>query len=86
MVKKDAIYRRDKRENNVFPHIKQVIAKAPTLYNSYFTKYFLLYTFTSNTSLTLVLKQKDDQNNERLISFMSVSLQGPELNYPTIDI
>jgi len=29
--------------------------------------------------------QKDDQNDEQPIYFMSASLQGPELNYPTVD-
>lgn len=32
-----------------------------------------------------MLTQKDDRNNEQPISFMSVSLQGPELNYLAID-
>jgi len=49
-----------------------------------FKKYFLLYTFTFNNSLVAVLTQKNEMNNERPISFMSASMQGPELNYPTI--
>jgi hypothetical protein len=31
------------------------------------------------------LTQKDDENNEASISFMSTNLQGEELNYPAID-
>lgn len=85
MVKKDALYKWDKRENDMFSCIKKGIAKAPTLYNLDFKKYFLLYTFTSDTSLIIVLTQKDDQNNEQSIFFMSSSLQGHELNYPTIN-
>jgi hypothetical protein len=34
--------------------------------------------------LSAVLTQKDDENNEAPISFMSTNLQGAELNYPTI--
>jgi hypothetical protein len=33
----------------------------------------------------VVLTQKDDENNEAPISFMSTNLQGPEINYSTID-
>lgn len=54
------------------------------LYIPNFNKYFLLYTFASEISLTIVLTSKDELNNERPIFFMSVSLQGPELNYPTV--
>lgn len=68
-----------------FSCIKQAIVEAPTLYNPYFKRDFLLYTFIYDTSLFAVLTQNDDQNNERPISFMSDSLQGPELNFPAID-
>jgi hypothetical protein len=50
-----------------------------------FSKYFFLYTFASNQSLATVLTQKNDDNNEAPVSFMSTNLQGAELNYPTID-
>jgi len=72
-------------EKDVFSHIKQAIAKPPALYNPNFNKYFFLYTFASNTSLIVVIKQKDVQNNEWPRSFMSENLQGQELNYPFID-
>lgn len=55
------------------------------LYNPYFNKEFFLYTFASDNSLDAVLTQKDELNNERPISFMSSSMQVPELNYPTMD-
>jgi hypothetical protein len=35
--------------------------------------------------LVAVLTQKDDENNEAPVSFMSTNLQGAELNYPAID-
>jgi len=55
MIKKDEIYKWDKREKDVFAYIKQAITKAPTLYSPYFSKDFLLYTFTFDTSLAVVL-------------------------------
>eukprot|EP00253_Pinus_taeda_P004886 PITA_04886 len=60
MVKKDAIYKWDKREKDAFSHIRQTIVEALTLYNLNFNKDFLLYTFTSDTSLEVVLMHKDD--------------------------
>jgi len=50
-----------------------------------FNKYFLLYTFSSETSLVAVFTKKDELNNEWPISFMSTSLLGTKLNYPTMD-
>jgi hypothetical protein len=50
-----------------------------------FNRDFFLYTFASDQSLAAVLTQKDDDNNEALVSFMSTNLQGDELNYPTVD-
>jgi len=74
-----------KKEKDAFYGIKQAIIEELALYNPYFNKDFLLYTFTSNTSLATVLTQKHDQKNERSISFMSASLQGPELNHLAIN-
>jgi hypothetical protein len=36
-----------------------------------FSKDFFLYSFASDQSLAAVLTQKDDENNEALVSFMS---------------
>ena len=74
LIKKGVVYRWEKREKDAFSHIKKVILEAPALYNPYFTKYFFLYTFAYDTSLVVMLTQKDDQNNERPIYFMSTSL------------
>jgi len=55
MVKKNVVYKLDKREKDVFSYIKKAIMEEPTLYNPYFSKYIFLYTFTSDTSLTILL-------------------------------
>eukprot|EP00253_Pinus_taeda_P020053 PITA_20053 len=85
MVKKDVVYNWGKKEKYAFARIKQTIAEAPALYSPDFKKDFLLYTFASDNSLAAVLTQKDEANDEHSISFMSASMQGPKLNYPTID-
>jgi len=64
MVKKEAIYKWDKREKDEFSHIEKSIVEAPALYSPDFNKYIFLYPFTYDTSLAIVLTQKDDQNNE----------------------
>jgi len=84
MIEKDTIYSWGKKEKDVFSHTKQAIVEVPALYNPKFNMYFLLYTFSSDTSLTAMLTKKDELNNERLISFVSVSLQGPNIKYPTM--
>lgn len=48
-------------------------------------KYFLLYTFAFDNSLVVVVTQKDEMNDEHPISFISTRMEGPELNYPTVD-
>jgi len=48
MIKKDAVYRWDKRKKDAFAQIKQAIVDAPALFSPYYGKYFLLYTFTSD--------------------------------------
>lgn len=72
-------------ENHTFFCIKKDIVEALTLYSPYFSKDFPLYMFSFDTSLIIVLTQKDDKKNKWPKYFMSTSLQGPYINYPTID-
>jgi hypothetical protein len=85
MIKKDVQFKWTPLEKEAFKNIKVVIATAPSLWSPYFSKYFLLYTFTSDHSLAAVLMQKDEQGDEYPVTFMSTGLQGVELNYPLVD-
>ena len=85
MIKKNSNFKWNPPEKEAFDKIKQAITEAPSLQSPDFNKGFILYTFASNSSLTAVLTQKDTNNDERPISFMSTGLQGTELNYPEID-
>jgi hypothetical protein len=49
-----------------------------------FSQYFTLYTFASDHSYDVVLTQKNTENNEVPIAFMSSSFKGTELNYPVV--
>lgn len=50
-----------------------------------FDNEFILYTFSSDHSIVVVLTQKNEEGEEFLVSFMSTGLQGDELKYPSID-
>jgi hypothetical protein len=49
-----------------------------------FSQDFTLYTFASNRSYATVLTQKNAENNEVPIAFMSSTFKGVELNYPAV--
>jgi hypothetical protein len=51
----------------------------------YFSKDFILYTFTYDIAFETVLTQKNNEGNEFLITFMSPGLQGAEPNYFEVD-
>jgi hypothetical protein len=85
MTHKDTDFKWSEEGRDSFNKIKVVISQAPVLRSPDFSKDFFLYTFSSDQSLVVVLTQKDDENNEAPISFMRTNLQGPEINYLTID-
>jgi hypothetical protein len=85
LIKKDAQYHWGPLENQAFNAIKQAIIDAPSLMSPDFSQDFTLYTFASDRSYATVLTQKNAENNEVLIAFMSSAFKGDELNYPAID-
>jgi hypothetical protein len=85
LIKKDVLYKWGPQENLAFNSIRKSITEAPSLMSPDFYKYFTLYTFASDKSYVVVLTQKNVENNEIPISFMSSSFKGEELNHPTVD-
>jgi hypothetical protein len=85
LVKKDAQYHWGPLENQDFNAIKKAIIDAPSLMSPGFSQDFMLYTFSSDRSYVVVLTQKNIENNEAPIAFMSSSFKGAELNYPAVD-
>jgi hypothetical protein len=85
MICKDVEFKWDDERKDAFSNIKTTISQPPVLQSSDFNRDFFLYTFASDQSLAAVLTQKDDDNNEAPVSFMSTNLQGVDLNYPAID-
>lgn len=85
MIKKDTIFKWVWEEKEYFYRIKETILEAPSFSSPDFNKDFSLYTFASNSSLLMVLTQKDCDHDEHPISFMSTRLQGAKLNHPDIN-
>lgn len=85
MIKKNTNFKWNSPKKEAFDNIKQAIAEAPTLHSPDFSKGFILYTFTSDSSIAAILTQKDDNSDEQPISFMSARLQGAKMNYLDIE-
>jgi ribonuclease HI len=68
-----------------FERIKKVISEAPVLTSPDYLKDFLIFSFASQHTITVVLLQKDDEGFERPIAFFSKSLRDAELKYDIIE-
>jgi hypothetical protein len=85
LIKKDTQYHWGSLENQDFIAIKKAIIDAPSLMSPDFSQDFTLYTFSSDHSYAAILTQKNAENNEVPIAFMSSAFKGAEINYPAID-
>jgi hypothetical protein len=50
-----------------------------------FNKEFIIYTNSTKEAIFVVLLQKDDQNNEQHVAYMSQSLSDDEIKYSFIE-
>jgi hypothetical protein len=75
MIHKDVCFKWDDKRKNDFNNINTGISQDSVLQSRDFSKYFFLYTFSSDQFLAAVLTQKDDDNNEATVSFMRTNLQ-----------
>ena len=85
LIKKDTQYHWGPLENQSFNAIEKDIIDTPPLMIPDFSQDFTLYTFASDCSYAAVLTQKNAENNEIPIDFMSSTFKGAELNYPVVD-
>ena len=76
MIKKYFNFKWTKERREAFENIKESIAEAPSLQIPNFDNEFILYTFSFDHSIVAVLTQKNEEEEECPISFMSTSLQG----------
>ena len=86
MITKYFNFKWTKERMEAFENIKQAIAEAPTLRSPNFDNEFnILYTFSFDHSIALMLTQKNGEGEEFWVSFMSTGLQGAKLKYLTIE-
>ena len=83
--KKDVPFKWFDEQKNAFTKIRKAIAEAPTLMSPDFSKDFILYTFSTDFSYAAVLTQKNHEDVEIPISFMSSTFKGGEINYSQVD-
>ena len=85
MIKKYFNFKWTKERREAFEKIKEAIVEDPTLWSLNFDNEFILYTFSFDHSIVVVITQKNEEGEEFPVSFMSTGLQGVELNCPAID-
>ena len=85
MIKKYFNFKWTKERNEAFEKIKESTTEGPTLKSPNFNNEFILYTFSFDHSIVVVLTQKNDDGDQFSVSFIRIGLQGVEVKYPTID-
>jgi transposase InsO family protein len=81
LLKKDVAFRWDNKTNKSFEDIKDAISQAPVLINPDFSRDFIIFSFASQDTIAGVLMQKDVDDYEHPVAFMSKVLRDSELNY-----
>lgn len=64
MLKKNMFLSYKKEGRAIFEEIKEAIASTPTLINPNFERDFILYTLGGESSISIVLTQLNDKNEE----------------------
>jgi hypothetical protein len=81
LLKKDVAFRWDDKAIKSFEDIKDAISQAPVLINPDYSRDFIIFSFASQDTIAGVLMQKDADNYEHPVAFMSKVLRDSELNY-----
>ena len=85
MINKDVIFNWGNTKKESFNWILKSISKSLGLLIPYFTKDFIIYTFAYDVAYVAVLTQRNQQNYEVPIYFMSSNFKGGELNYHGVE-
>lgn len=68
-----------------FASIKDAIGQTPILVNPDFSKDFVIYYYASKHTMSGILLQKNEDNDEVPISFMSIPLKKHEIKYSIME-
>ena len=85
LIKKDVLFKWYDIQKDAFINIRKAIMDALALMSPDFDKDFILYTFATDFSYVVVLTQKDAEDTEIPILFMSSTFKGAKLKYTQID-
>jgi hypothetical protein len=85
MLKKGSEIKWTPEARKYFEDIKVALTKAPMLANPNFLKDFILFSFSSEHTITGVLLQKDEHNFERHIAYYSRRLRDSPLKYDIME-
>ena len=69
ILKNNIVFTWTKERKVSFEEIKEAIASTPTVINPNFEKDFILYTLGGQSSISIVLTQLNDKNEEQPITF-----------------
>jgi hypothetical protein len=81
MLKKENEVKWKTEAKDSFECIKKVIGEAPVLASPDYTKEFLIFSFSSEHTIAVMLLQKNDEGFEQPITLFSKSLRYVELIY-----
>ena len=81
LLKKDTPFVWDEQAQNSFKELKSALTNTPLLIPPNYNKDFLLYLAASDTTISMVLVQTNDQHNEHVIYFLSKGLIDAEFSY-----
>jgi hypothetical protein len=79
MLKRDNEVKWITEAKEYFEYVKKAIGEAPVLASLDYTKEFLIFSFTSEHIVAVVLLQKNEEGVEKPISFFSKSLRDAKL-------
>ena len=85
MLKKDSKVKWTVEANQAFEGIKLALTQTPVLTNPQFDREFIIFSFSSQHTIAIVLLQKDDQGNEKPIAFFSKALRDAPLKYQIME-
>jgi hypothetical protein len=85
LLRKDVLFKWDDGGKISFKNIKEAITLASFLVNLNYSRDFIIFSFASKDIIVGVLFQKNKENNEQPIAFMSKKLRDIELKYIVIE-
>ena len=83
LTRKGIRFRWGPREQEAFQTLKDILASEPVLCHPDFSKEFKIETDSSEYGLSGILLQKDDDEQDRVVAYMSASLNRSQRNYAT---